>query len=83
MPAASNDRVVLLPVPVVVTPPGVLVNVQVPDNGKLLNTTLPVATAHVGCVMIPKVGAVGFVGWALITTLAEATEIHPDALVTV
>ena len=83
MPAASNDSVVLLPVPVVITPPGVRVNVQVPDNGKLLNTTLPVATAHVGWVMIPMVGAVGLVGWALITTFAEAIETQPDALVTV
>jgi hypothetical protein len=73
----------MLPVPVVVTPPGVLVNVQVPDDGKLLNTTLPVATAHVGCVVIPTVGAIGVAGWALMTTLAEATETHPDALVTV
>ncbi len=29
------------------------------------------------------VGAVGVAGWALITTLADATEIHSDSLVTV
>ena len=33
--------------------------------------------------MVPTVGAVGADGWALITTLAEAEEIHPEALVTV
>jgi hypothetical protein len=37
----------LVPVPEVV-PPGVLVNVQVPEDGKPLKTTLPVETAHVG-----------------------------------
>ena len=38
----------LVPVPVVVTPPGDLVNVQVPAEGKPPNTTLPVASAQVG-----------------------------------
>ena len=33
--------------------------------------------------MVPTVGAVGADGWALITTLADAEEIHPAALVTV
>ena len=41
----------------VVVPPGVLVNVHVPDAGKLLKTTLPVATVQVGCVIVPTVGA--------------------------
>ena len=40
-------------------PPGVLVKVHVPDDGKPLNTTLPVDTLHVGCVIVPTVGAVG------------------------
>ena len=48
--------VVLVPVPVVVTPPGVLVKVHVPTAGKPLNTTDPVATAHVGCVIAPITG---------------------------
>ncbi len=58
VPAASPDIVALVPVPVLVVPPGVLVKVHVPDDGSPLNTTLPVATAHVGCVMAPTVGAV-------------------------
>ena len=45
--------------PEVVVPPGVLVNVQVPDAGKPFNTTLPVATAQVGWVIVTTVGAVG------------------------
>ena len=54
--------VVLVPVPVVVTAPGVLVNVHVPEDGNPLNTTLPVATLHLGCVMVTTVGGVGVAG---------------------
>ena len=75
--------VVVVPVPVVTTEPGVLVNVQVPLDGKPLKTTLPVAVAQVGCVMVPTVGAVGVDGCALITILDELDETHVDALVTV
>ena len=60
--------------------PGLIV--QVPA-GKPFRITLPVATVQVGWVMVPTVGAVGVVGCALITTLAEAGEVHPEALVTV
>jgi len=38
---------------VVIIPPGFLVNVQVPAAGKPFKTTLPVGTAHVGCVIVP------------------------------
>jgi len=51
--------------------------------GRLLRTTLPVATAQVGCVIVPAAGAAGVEGCALITTLAEGEEEHPAALVTV
>lgn len=50
---------VLVPVPVVFTSPGYLVKVHVPDEGKPLNSTLPVATSHVGCVTVPISGAEG------------------------
>ena len=73
----------LTPEPVVVVPPGVLVKVHVPVAGKPLKITLPVARAQLGCVIVPTVGAAGVAGWALITTLAEAGETHPEALVTV
>jgi hypothetical protein len=75
--------VVLVPVPEVVVPPGVLVNVQVPVAGKPLNTTLPVDKAHVGCVMTPAIGAEGLPGAVLITTSPDAAEIQPNAFVTV
>ena len=66
-----------------VIPPGVLVNVHVPDAGKPLKSTLPVAIVHVGCIIVPTTGAIGVASSALITTLADATEIQLDALVTV
>jgi hypothetical protein len=75
--------VLVVPVPVVVVPPGVLVNVQVPVAGKPFNTTLPIDRAHVGCVMVPTMGAEGEPGAVLITTLADDGEVHPAALVTV
>ena len=51
--------------------------------GKLSKTTLPVAVAQVGCVIVPIVGGLGIVNGALISTFAEAEEIQPSALVTV
>lgn len=50
-----------LPDPVYVTLPGVLVMVQVPDDGSPLKTTLPAGSLHLGWVMAPTTGAVGFV----------------------
>ena len=52
----------LVPVPVVVMLPGVLVNVQIPVAGKPFKITLPVATAQVGWVIVPTVGADGEAG---------------------
>lgn len=52
----------LVPVPVVVIPPGVLVSVHIPDEGKSLNSTLPVASLHVGWVTVSTTGAVGVDG---------------------
>ena len=75
--------VVLVPVPVVVAPPGLVVTVHVPVAGKPFNITVPVATVHVGCVIVPATGAVGVTGCTLITTLADALEVQPAALVTV
>ncbi len=75
--------VLLVPVPVVVIPPGVLVNVHVPVAGKLFKTTPPVVVEQVGCVIVPTVGADGADGATSITILPEAPEIHPASLVTV
>ena len=78
MPAANPDIVVLNVEPAIA--PGLIV--QFPA-GKPLNSTLPVATAQVGCIIVPAVGAVGVAGCALITIFADATEVHPAELVTV
>lgn len=51
--------VVLVPVPVVTTPSGDLVRVHVPAAGRLLSTTLPVVTVHVGWVTVPWTGVEG------------------------
>ena len=63
--------------------PGDAVKVQSPVAGSPLSTTLPVARAHVGWVMVPTVGAVGVAGCVLMVTLPDAVEVHPAALVTV
>jgi hypothetical protein len=83
VPDGRPDTVVLVPVPVMITPPGFRVNLHVPVVGNPLNITLPVATEHVGCVITPTIGAVGVDGCTLIITSGDATEIHLTALVTV
>ena len=83
MPAESPEIVVLVPVPELVVPPGVLVTVHVPVSGKPLNTTLPVATVQVVWVIVPTAGGVGVDGLVLIVTLADDDEVHPEEVVTV
>ena len=83
MPGASPEIVVLVPVPVVVIPPGVRVNVQVPGVGKPFSTTLPVAREHVGWVIVPTEGAEGTAGGVFITIFPDGEEVHPASLVTV
>ena len=46
----------------VVAPPGDPVIVHVPVAGNPFNTTLPVAKAQLGWVIVPTVGAVGVAG---------------------
>ena len=62
VPDGRPEMVVVVPVPVVVAPPGDLVTVQVPVAGKPLSTTLPVDTVQVGWVIVPAAGAVGVAG---------------------
>ena len=57
VPVVRPEIVVLVPVPEI--DPGLMV--QFPA-GKPLNITLPVGRAHVGCVIVPTVGAAGVAG---------------------
>ena len=59
VPSDRFEIVILVPDPVVVTPPGERINVHVPVPGKPLKTTLPVGTEHVGWVIAPTTGADG------------------------
>jgi hypothetical protein len=79
VPGARLLRVVLVPVPAI--DPGLIVHV--PVAGRPLSITLPEGSAHEeGCVIVPTTGADGAVGAALITTVADASDIHPASLVT-
>jgi hypothetical protein len=63
--------------PGITMPAGLLVTVQLPDEGNPFNTTLPVAKVQTGWVISPNPGAVGVAGCARIATLPDATEVHP------
>ena len=57
IPGNKPDIVVSALIPAIV--PGLRIQ---PPAGKPLNVTLPVATAHVGWVMMPTIGAAGVAG---------------------
>ena len=72
-------RVVVAPDPAI--NPGLIVHI--PVDGRPFSTILPVGSAHEeGWVTVPINGAEGATGAALITTMADASEIHPASLVT-
>lgn len=82
-PEGRPAIVELVPVPDVETVPGYRINVQVPDDGKPSNITLPVDTAQVGGVIAPMEGAAGIGGCTLTKTFPDGEEIQPVELVTV
>ena len=81
-PGGIPLTVAVVILPVVVTLPGVRVSVHEPA-GKPLNTTEPVGTAQVGCVIVPTVGLDGVAGCGLITTFADTVDVQPAAFLTV
>jgi hypothetical protein len=81
--AGVSGDIVVIPVPVAAAPPGALVNVHEPDDGKPFKTTLPVATVQLGCVNVPNAGESGVTGWGEMIALFDAGEVHPEAWVTV
>lgn len=83
IPSGIPVIVVVVPVPVLITEPGVLLTVHVPVEGNPMSTTLPVDDAQVGCVTDSILGSRGIGGCSLITTLPDAADVHPAALVTV
>jgi hypothetical protein len=83
VPVAKPLNVPVVPVPVMVEPPGVAVMVQVPDAVSPLKATLPVAIVQVGWVMAPTTGAAGVAGCVLMVALSDEVEVQPAALVTV
>lgn len=84
MPAGKLLTVIVVPLPVLVTAPGLRVSVHVPGDGRPLSAILPVAVPQVGCVMVPITGAVGVAGCIGIAALPEAAEVQPlDCRVTV
>jgi hypothetical protein len=72
VPVANPEIVALAVLPAIA--PGLIV--QFPA-GRPFKTTLPVATAQVGCVTTPTVGAPGVTGCAITTALPEAGEVQP------
>lgn len=71
VPDARPVTVLLVPVPLMVIPPGFLVNVQAPVPGNPDIMTLPVAVEQVGWVKVPIIGIAGTTGAALIAKFAE------------
>lgn len=63
---------VVVPLPVDVTPPGDRVTVHVPDEGNPLKGTLPVATAHDGWVAVPTAGGEGTGFIVIVMVVAKA-----------
>lgn len=70
----------VVPVPVNVVPPGDLVRVHNPVDGKPVKTTLPVAIVQDGCVIAPAAGAAGN-GITVAVTDTRAAETQPSGLV--
>lgn len=80
VPLDRPEKLAVVPVELIVWPPGAAVTVQVPVAGSPLNATVPVEIRQVGCVIAPKIGEVGV--YKLIAALLDKTEVHPAEFVT-
>jgi hypothetical protein len=83
VPDGIDDIVTDVPEPEIVTLPGILVIVQLPEAGKPLRITLPVELEHVVWVIVPTTGAVGAAGAGDIVASFDTGDVHPSALVTI
>jgi hypothetical protein len=80
VPATRPETVVLVPVPFVIIPPGLRINVHVPVEGNPLSTTLPVATVQVRLVIVPTTGAVGKAFTVKVYVATAAVQGAPNGL---
>ena len=80
MPAFNPAIVVLVPVPVVMTLSGYLVNSQAPEAGSPERITLPVGTAQVGWIMAPGIGGAGTGLTVSVYTASAASQGSPSGL---
>ena len=75
--AGKPEIVAVDPVPVVVVPPGLLVNVQFPAGNPLM-TTEPVGAEQAGCALTTTVGgAGGVVFWEMVIAAVFAQPLTP------
>jgi hypothetical protein len=77
------EIVVLVPLPVFVTPPGVLVTDHIPLEGSPFRTTLPVGKTHEGCVIVPTEGALGIALTVNLKVAVAAAHGTPNGLLVV
>jgi hypothetical protein len=82
VPGDNPEIDVWVPAPVEF-PPGVMVSVHVPEDGRPVNWTLPVCTEQVGWVIASTTGAEGVTGCELIIIVEDDGDVPPEALVTV
>jgi hypothetical protein len=72
VPAGNPEKVAVAVEPVIVAPPGVAVTVHA-VVGKPLKAIIPVATAHVGWVIVPTIGTDGVMGCTMMITGGDDT----------
>jgi hypothetical protein len=82
-PAERPFIVSVTPVPTFSIVPGYLITVHVPEEGKPIRMTLPVARVHVGDIILLITGAVGVDGLSITVKLADGGETQLAAFVTV
>jgi len=80
VPSSRAVKVVLVPVPVLLTEPGLLVIVQVPVDGNPSSTTLPIDNSHVGWVIVPGTGAPGIILTVKVYVAVFAEQNDPSGL---
>ena len=80
VPAVNPVTMPVVPLPLRL-PDGLPVMVQFPDEGKPLSATLPVATRHVGWVMVPMIGADGRAFTVTVAVAVTAAQLPAAAIV--